>query len=644
MEIKVDPVTSSSVPVNVYWRPELDKLGMLGKYTGTGPQTSLHVGGRTYLTNSYNSNPTGGTTSAQIWKLENNVALPVASIGRVSDSAGKLAKAFEGDEFKAPIAALSAQNNELLFVWSERNGDGMMQPNEVNFIKPSRPTYQNITLIGGVSVQADLSVVVAYAGDQALRFTPQSFTPAGAPIYNAAKPEVLVDGVQRTSSSGGGQALTSKNGWTLLTTAPKPYASQGFAGVKNGLPLWSYPSLWPGLHASHNAPKPAAPGQVIGSTRLLGNTVTPKGSDAGEMWAINGNKGTIYLFTMDGLFVTTLFKDSRDASWSFPEAKQGMSVNDASTGEENFWPTISQTSDGGIYVQTNGSLIKVDGLEGVKRLPDVSINVTPALLQQSQAYFAQAEAARQSEKETGPLTVAMLPTAPVVDGKLDEWAKAAWVTIDTRVENYNNWNHKNVDTEAALAISGDRLYAAFKTDDPKILNNSGESLQNLFKTGGALDLMLGTNSNADPKRNKAAEGDIRLFITRVKNQTTAMLYRPIAPNTATEPVQFASPLRTLKIDRVDDVSDVVTLASSVVTDEKTKLSQGFFEFSIPLATLGLKPSAGQPLKGDVGILRGNGFQTLQRVYWSNKATGLVSDLPSEAELTPQLWGQFVFKQ
>ena len=65
---------------------------------------------------------------------------------------------------------------------------------------------------------------------------------------------------------------------------------------------------------------------------------------------------------------------------------------------------------------------------------------------------------------------------------------------------------------------------------------------------------------------------------------------------------------------------------------------GDYEFSIPLAALGLKPKAGQSLKGDVGILRGTGTDTTARVYWSNKATGITSDVPSEAMLTPLLWG------
>jgi len=106
------------------------------------------------------------------------------------------------------------------------------------------------------------------------------------------------------------------------------------------------------------------------------------------------------------------------------------------------------------------------------------------------------------------------------------------------------------------------------------------------------------------------------------------------PGTTSEPVAFSSPLRTIKFDRVDDVSGQVTLAGD---------GAGNYELSIPLQVLGLQPQAGQSLKGDIGILRGNGFQTLQRVYWRNKASGITADVPSEAELTPQLWGEWQLK-
>ena len=657
MELKIDPKTGASVPVSVYWRPELDKLGLDGRRVGTGPQTPIHLNGRTYLTNSFTSNPTGGAASAQIWVLQDGIARAVAALGSINAADNTPLPAFERDEFKAQLAALDKEKEDdkskgkrrpkvaqsTLFAWSDRNGDGQMQPDETTFFRPTNPTYGTQTLIGGVSVQSDLSIAVAYAGNQALRFAPQGFSAAGAPLYDATKGETLVTGVQRTTSSGGGQILSDKSGWTVLTTAPQPFASQGFGGIKNGQASWSYPSLWPGLHASHNAAMPDQPGEVIGSTRLLGNPVTPPNSDAGALWAINGNKGNIYLFTMDGLFVATLFQDSRTAGWSFPTATPDMSVNTASSGEENFWPTISQTSDGGIYLQTGGKIVKIEGLDGIKRLPESQIEVTAAQLQQAGTYFASQEAARQTDKATGPLTVALLDKAPVVDGKLDDWDKANWVTIDTRLTQVGNWGRRAIKTEAALAIAGDRLYAAFRTDDPKLLENSGEKLTNLFKTGGALDLMIGADANAKANRARPVAGDERLLVTRVGKATTAMLYQPVAPGNATEPVQFASPLRTLTMDRVQNVSDAVVLASGSEKDDKDQVTLGTFEFSIPLQTLGLQPRNGQSLRGDIGILRGNGFQTLQRVYWSNKATGLVSDVPSEAELLPQLWGDWEFK-
>ena len=38
--------------------------------------------------------------------------------------------------------------------------------------------------------------------------------------------------------------------------------------------------------------------------------------------------------------------------------------------------------------------------------------------------------------------------------------------------------------------------------------------------------------------------------------------------------------------------------------------------------------------GDLGVPRGQSGQTVQRIYWNNLDTLLVSDLPSEARLQP----------
>ena len=89
------------------------------------------------------------------------------------------------------------------------------------------------------------------------------------------------------------------------------------------------------------------------------------------------------------------------------------------------------------------------------------------------------------------------------------------------------------------------------------------------------------------------------------------------------------------LDRADDVSQQVELADS---------GDGTYEISVPLALLGLKPVPGMVLRGDIGILRGDSFVTTHRVYWSNKATGITADVPSEAELTPQLWGNWLLEK
>ncbi len=522
--------------------------------------------------------------------------------------------------FRARLPAGWRPGGRMMFAWSDANGDGKVEPDEVTFLQGQA---------SGITVMPDLSFVAAYLDGRAVRFPPSGISASGAPRYDLRGGLTLAEGTRTPQTSGGGQALAGAGGWTVLTVPPAPYTAQSsLSGVKDGVPTWTYPSLWPGLHPSHGAPLPDHPGELIGTTRLLGGLIRPKGSDAGELWAINGNKGNVYLFTTDGLFVATLFRDSRLASWSAPKAEQDMLVNDLSLQEENFWPSLTQTADGDVYLVgggDGGNVLRLDGLSGIQRLPDAPLDVTPDLLTQARAYFVQSEAQRQAaaSADRGPLAIALRPAAPTVDGKLDDWADARWVTLDTWTDQKGDWGHSEAETQAALSISGDRLYAAFKTGDAGLLKNAGGSPPLLFKTGGALDLML-----------DAVPGGERLLVTQVAGKTAAMLYQPRSAPGRTSPFEFTSPQRTVRFERVEDVSAQITLAGD---------GAGNYEYSVPLSLLGLSATPGQTLHGDVGLLRGNGFQTLQRVYWHNKATGLVSDVPSEAELTPQLWGAWAFK-
>jgi len=82
------------------------------------------------------------------------------------------------------------------------------------------------------------------------------------------------------------------------------------------------------------------------------------------------------------------------------------------------------------------------------------------------------------------LEVAAGGKGPTVDGKLEDWpsAETAWARIDPR-------------TTASLWITAERIHAAFRTGDPKLLDNSATDPRYLFKFGGALDLYFGAKWN-----------------------------------------------------------------------------------------------------------------------------------------------------
>ena len=633
MEFKLDWDKGSSQLAAVLFRPAPGAASL----PGGPPELPIYVAGRRYFTNCYNSHPTNGAPVGVIWLERSGVAVPVAAFGAAHNWDLLKTDAFK-PRWPAGVDPTKDRNqNPALFLWYDLSGDGQPQPDEVVMIK-KKP--------GGITVMPDLSFVAARSDDLAVRLRPLRFTAQGVPVYDLAAAETVASGAQPPRSSGGDQVLAADDGWAVLTVAAKPFAPESVGGVCKGAAVWSYPSVWPGLHASHESSKHEFAGELIGTTRLLGGFIRPKGSQVGPLWAINGNMGNMYILTADGLFVATLFKDVRQAPlWSsFAAAQRNMDVTDTSLHDECFWPSITQTPDGKVYlVAGDPHIVRVDGLGTLSRLPPAEVRVTAADLEAARAWVVESEAGRQRALGPKVLKVAIRADAPVVDGKLDDWAGADWAQIDTSgTKAWFNSKSKPYNLAAAVAVSGDRLYAAFKTDSANLLANTGEDLKALFKTGGALDLEIGTDARADPKRTCPAAGDVRLLVARAGAKTVAVLYRPVAPGAGGERIAFSSPQRTIMFDRVDDVSREVTFASTVEKDKDGWVTAAYYEISCPLAVLGLKPEAGRTIRADLGVLRGNGVETVHRVYWSNKATAITADVPSEAELAPHLWGQWTF--
>lgn len=624
MEFKLDWKAGTDQLTRVFWRPDPLLEAHYGHYSPDTPLYPDLASKRRYFTSCYTHTPTNGDNVAFIWLDGAKRTQLVAALGNAHAW-----PILRQPEFRKGWPAGTKPEDEnpkpdqlATFSWTDSNRDGRPQPDEVKFLKERS---------AGVTVMNDLSVVVAQLGDKNVRFA-STIDSDGLPRYDLTRPDDLGPAGGRTPSSGGNQSLTESGGWTITTNATEPFSPYGLGGKFRGEPRWSYPSPWPGLHASHEAAVPDQPGMVVGHTRLLGGWVN---GQAGPMFCVNGNMGNMYLITADGMFVSTLFHDIRlKPNWAAPVATRNMDVTDVSLHDENFWPSITQTADGRVFLVDGArtSLVRVDGLDSVRRLPESSLTVTPDDLQKAREWFARAESRRQQERGTGVLAVSRRKTAPQVDGKLDDWPTTTeWAFIDRRGTKANfNSDSRPYEVSAAVALTDTHLFAAWRTTEKNLLTNSGETPLALFKHGGCLDIMLATDPVAAPDRATPVPGDQRLLVTQVKGQTRALLYRAKVPGTKT-PVAFSSPWRSYSIDVVEDISQHVTCSTD---------GAGNYEIGVALQTLHWQPQLGKTYRADIGVLRGSNGQTTQRVYWSNKATAITADVPSEAELTPRLWGRW----
>lgn len=625
LEFKLDWKKGTDELSRIFYRPDPLLKAHFGPFSPDYPLYPGRRPGTRYFTSCFTHNPVSGDDAAFIWRDDGDSgARLVAGAGDAHQWA-----ILRGDTFRPrwPEGTKPSEDNpqpdkRVFFIWSDANHDGLPQPEEVLM------TRQNAK---GITVTGDLAFVVTRFGPDTVLFAPSGFTPKGTPTYEL-KPLVIGPAGGLPPSSGGNQTLHTLGAWTIHANAPRPFSPHGLGGSLNGQPRWSYPSPWPGLHASHEAAVPDQPGQVIGHTRLLGDCIQSK---VGPIFGINGNMGNMYLFTADGLFVSTLFHDIRlRPNWAAPVAMRNMDVTDVSLHDENFWPSMTQTPDGKVFVIDGArtSLVRVDGLDTLQRLPDQKINITAKDIDNARAWFDRVELERQRLLGSGILKVARRESGPIVDGNTDDWpADTEWAHIDRRGTRANfNSSSRPYEASAAVMVTGTQMFAAWRTTEKDLLNNTGETENAPFKHGGCLDIMLATDPEAKADRSGPVPGDQRLLVTLVRGKPLALLYRAKVPGTAS-PVPFSSPSRTIHIDIVEDVTSQVRVATN---------REGHYEIGLPLAALRWQPKSGTVYRADIGLLRGRDGQTTQRVYWSNKATAITADVPSEAELAPRLWGKW----
>ncbi|MBE3134382.1 MAG: hypothetical protein IMZ55_12990, partial [Acidobacteria bacterium] len=513
----------------------------------------------------------------------------------------------------------------ISFIWSDLNGDATPQPQEV--VSGSRWSgWKDLKYPVGVSgyfggywldEQFNLYGLAgesfgAQGGRPVLvtKVPLKGWTPGGAPVWDAAAQQVLIDGGK-------------VQGCLYLPGDGQVIAGAPITCVRDdGAIRWTYKDNWAGVHASHNAPIPDRDDQLIGTLGCIGQVRTPLGT----VFGMHSNMGRLYLMTTDGLFVAGVFRDCRLGGEAWPnEARPGAPLGGVTMGSEWFGGHLFQCQKSRecflIAGFTAYNLIRLDGLDALQAIPGGGLTVTAADRRAAEA-MAQQRAAKAAA--TNELVISRAKAAPAVDGKLDEFPN------DTFVE----WSSGPYRIRAALAVDDANLYLAYDVsgdDNPMV--NRGKDVKQLFVTGDSVDLQVGTDLAADPARTEAAVGDLRLLISVFEDNPVAVLYRWTVKE-GREPVTFTCPWRSHTLDRVDVVKEAAVHVA--------RRGGGYVvEAAVPLAALGFAPRAGETYRLDLGAIFSDakGDNRAARVYWSNKATGLVSDVPGEIMAVPNLWGR-----
>jgi hypothetical protein len=564
-------------------------LNWLGK-TPAGEQP-VYAHGRQYLVTreSFFTQDVGN-----VYRYQDGVATLAAAIG-LADRFAPLNR----PDIRASLGNRTLA--DLQFVWSDRSGDGALQPDEVVF---SPRTIRRVT---NFDPQLGLT-----AGNRAWRV--REVLPNGVPVYAETELPLPPDGQYYQLANGN-------------------YFAFGEAAVytPTGECRWRYPTEGTGVHAYYRA-KPLHPEQVVAEFSIVGHC-TPRRGDLGEFLVTSSNSGIWHLWTIDGLLAGSLFRDLRDPlarTWSMPEHERGMRLPEVTAGQEHFWGHVSLQSDDsayGIWMSTN--VFRIGGLDSFQRFT-ADLTVTADDLRAAVAWDERRQH-QQVYRQARVLVCAPAPQAVRVDGDDSEWAAVPATTLDPEGDRRNN-------ATLRLSFGPQTLNLCYDVVGLGPFANPGEDFQQLFKSGAGVDLMLGTNPAAAPDRNGPVAGDRRILFAMLRGKPVAVLFDALVPGTpAEQQVEYKTMVFRTRFDRV------VLLTGAQVATRPTE--EGYrVEATLPLAELGLTPQAGQLLRCDWGVLRtdATGNAVLGRHYWANPATAILSDIAAEAALQPALWGHLRF--
>ncbi|HEY3378051.1 MAG TPA: hypothetical protein VGL77_11220 [Armatimonadota bacterium] len=601
----VDYAQKTWTPVSTALRRmSLEQPFMPNGAAGMPATKTLRHDGKTYI---YLSDGLSVTTL----RLDGDVFTPVASLGQLNAELsvdGTGTDIWDSDlghhRYLNWRPSFFAGHAGQLYSWSDQNGDGLVQQDEMQWAPMERGAaplapgqFGHWDSYWGIGIGPDGSLYFRTVnGKHSLVFRAdiERWTASGVPVYMLATARKIID--RDDMNHVNGLYVTAANKLVIsygLEWQPLPKNAIECYD-RDGKYLWAvarYPDV-------QQLDDPAA-------TNMAGDFTIPGMGNVIGSWQWHLNQHS-YLLTDDGLYLTALCDDNVGG----PTQNWGESMR-----------SYFQTPNGDAYLVNGGAdsyhVLRITGLENAKRFTGTLV-LTPADVQQAAA-SRQAVASAPAPAPKPVVRTGWMSKPPVIDGDLSGWDMASGVALAAE---------HNRSAEVALARDADTLYLAYRVHGATLVNK-GADWRTLFITGDCADLVLSTGKALEKSHFAPMEGDTRLLFSLYNGVPIAVRYRPVVPGTTNGIRLMAATL-----------DQIVRLTTAQVAVKRS--GDGYtLEAAVPLAELGIAPGPPTDLRGDVGVIFADqtGANRALRLYYYNHNTKIVDDLTTEATLQPGEWGQ-----
>ena len=477
--------------------------------------------------------------------------------------------------------------------WIDRNDNGVEDPGETTEGFKGQNTYWTAGWI-----TPDLTIVTA---DQQI-YRVKELTASGVPIYDFQNPETPKNKIL------GGTFQQGSCGTMVMDKA---------GNLSNGVDYFTVDGRkgsYPNRFGRHDAPA-ARRGLLIAPFRT--NGVVEEVPGVGSITAVGGDRGQWFLMSLDGIYLSSLFQDS----------KGEVTLDETFLGQESFGGFLWRDEKGRVLVQIGGNsftILELTGLDTV-RSETQSLTLTADQIAQGVKLAESHHAASPKEPET--LTIAKLAKLPRVPASPETTNRQSLIegAETARIQEPGDptrW------FRVALAHDGKNLAISYQVNDANPWKNGEGRFDHAFIGGDSVDLKLDV-----PGR-----GPVRLLAAPVGGENTVVYWQKKATQKE-NPTTYVVPNNQANAQRFDVVK---RLASAKVAVE---VGAGKYSVlvTVPLAELGLDPAKVAELKGIAGVIFSDptGTNRTSRLYWHDKATGMVSDVPTEAGIESSKWGRIL---